>query len=43
VHRIINDYRHTPAAAMRERLSAAVTEISAERRTPPCLDLRLVR
>ena len=28
-------------AAMRERLSAAVTEISAEGRTPLCLDLRL--
>jgi hypothetical protein len=28
-------------AAMRERLSAAVTEVSAEGRTPLCLDLRL--
>ncbi|MCW2930113.1 MAG: Lanthionine biosynthesis protein LanB, partial [Actinomycetia bacterium] len=28
-------------AALRERLSAAVTEISAEGRTPLCLDLRL--
>ena len=28
-------------AAMRERLSAAVTQISAEGRTPLCLDLRL--
>src|SRR6185437_3101219 len=28
-------------AAMRERLSAAVTEISAAGRTPFCLDLRL--
>jgi hypothetical protein len=28
-------------AAMRERLSAAVTRISAEGRTPLCLDLRL--
>ena len=36
-----NDAGPERQAAMRERLSAAVTEISAEGRTPLCLDLRL--